>query len=384
MTGGEDNNARFSTIESNVVALKTEVTGIKGEVSSINDKLDKLIDNFDKLSAETNRVKLNNEKHVTQATHDGFTGSGATSSGLQQLGMQAALPASHVSTLQMGGTQHPGNGRREQIPRGQSYGARYMHNGNMGHISEIYGSHSIAKPYMYVEREGVSTQKQKLDIRHQITALEYVDATLALLADKKAYDSRDLENIMCHLKNATRDALECPWATVRRWSQYVWDCIEKGTIKWADRDTIQQERVTICLTGGGVVLNQTVPNAHRRGQQGVIEVVCRSYNTRQGCSYRDSHHDGPVFALHICSYCDHIGRACAHSIKECERKITHARGYQDNGGQGSQQGGYQGNTYQGYNRQNNLNQGYNRHYNQNQGNFNGQYMAKNGAMAPHQ
>lgn len=76
---------------------------------------------------------------------------------------------------------------------------------------------------------------------------------------------------------------------------------------------------------------------------------------------------------------------CAHSIKDCERKITHARGYQENSGQGTQQqGGHYGYAHQAYNRHANQNQGNNRFFSQNQGNYNGHYMSKNGGMPPHQ
>lgn len=387
MTGGEDNNARFATIESNVGALKSEVTTIKGEVTSINDKLDKLIDNFGKLTS-----------HASSDTHSG----GAVGGHVGDSELHG--PPVHESSVAHPVEKRPDieTPRHSHIPSHRCAGMQvgldkfiqtekqrdrfdYVHNGNIGHISDFQGAHSIPKPYMYVVREGINTQKQKLDIRHQITALEYVDASLALLADKRAYNSKDLDNIMCHLKNVTRDALERPWPAVRRWSQYIWDCVEEGHIRWADRDSIQQERVRICLTGGGVMLNHTTANAQRRGQNGAQEVVCRAYNTRQGCSYRDSHQDGAVFAMHICSYCDHIGRACAHSIKECERKITHARGYQDNNGQGNySQGAYQGYN-QGYNRfNNNQGQGNNRFGSQNQANYSNQYSSKNGGMAPHQ
>lgn len=395
MTGGEDKSARFNTIETNVGALKSEVTGIKGEVESINDELDKLIENFGNLNtAPPKPVPSNLWNDAASEKHqpDAVVGDDATvhtehADGATGGHVGGKAPADMISPV--------ATSRRDSIPEGycndmreemQRYIRRemqrdrfeYTHNGNVGHVGDIHSGHGMAKPYMYVVKEGISTRKQKLDIRHQLTVLEYVDATLALLADKKAYRARNTEDIMHHLKNVTRDALERPWPAVRRWTQHMWDCVENGTIKWGNRDTIQQERVRIFLTGGGIMLNAGASNTQKRGQYGTQEVVCRAFNTRQGCMHRDSHQDGPVFALHICSYCDHIGRSCSHSIKECERKITHARAYQDNGNQGYAQGGYQT-----YNRpQNQAHNGYNTQ-NQNHANYNTQHLSKNVAAAPH-
>lgn len=34
-----------------------------------------------------------------------------------------------------------------------------------------------------------------------------------------------------------------------------------------------------------------------------------------------------MWAVHCCSYCDSVGKMCNHSVRECERRITHARPY---------------------------------------------------------
>lgn len=82
------------------------------------------------------------------------------------------------------------------------------------HIGNKLIEHSVTrtmcKPYMYVSREGAYTQKQKLDIRHSVSAIEYIDTTLSLLADKRAFVPDDYNHIMYHLRKVTRDATERP------------------------------------------------------------------------------------------------------------------------------------------------------------------------------
>lgn len=180
---------------------------------------------------------------------------------------------------------------------------------------------------MYVHREGVSTIKQKLDIRNQITAPEYIDAFLSLLGDNRAYDYRDFNDMMFHLRKVSRDALERPWHAVRRWSNFVWDAIEAGDISWADRDIIQDERVRLCLTcptsvqNAGQLNNRSAQVSHSANQ----EQLCRAFNSRNGCHHKQSHTEGSVLLAHHCSYCDSVGKACGHSVRDCERRITHAR-----------------------------------------------------------
>lgn len=125
---------------------------------------------------------------------------------------------------------------------------------------------------------------------------------------------------------------------VRRWSQYIWDAVEAGHIRWSDKEVIQEERVRMCLTAPPVLNNYNNSShygnatSHRR-TPGMQEVVCRQFNTRMGCNYRESHVDGAVFANHICTYCDSIGRVCYHSVRECERRVMHSRQPNDMGTQ---------------------------------------------------
>ena len=63
-----------------------------------------------------------------------------------------------------------------------------QHDGKHDLISSIFDGKPICKPYMYVIKDGFHTVKQKLEIRHKLLEMEYVNATLRLLQDKQAYD----------------------------------------------------------------------------------------------------------------------------------------------------------------------------------------------------
>lgn len=172
---------------------------------------------------------------------------------------------------------------------------------------------------------------------------------LALLSDPRAFNPVDYQDILHHLRRVTRDALERPWPAVRRWTQFVWDSIEAGSITWSDRATIQDERVRICLTS----VYSNIPHQNNtyqipaRRNQGLQEVTCRPFNTRAGCPQRESHADGQVYSLHICTYCDSVGKVCYHSVRDCERRLAHTRN--DNSSHHSRNRNYNYNPQNGNN-----------------------------------
>lgn len=359
--------------------VEAEVTALKTDVGDINTKLDNLIEAFAKFdtivhptppaTATTNQSNqatqnqpLNHSSSASPAqarNHDNPHNTTAGNQGRNLQGQQhaPARPLSSDEFLQ-----------REMDRDRFDYAAA----GKYQYSNDFASSRMLPKPYMYLYREGVSTLKQKLDARQSMSQVEYIDAMLALMADNRACEPEDYVDIMHHLRKVTRDALERPWPAVRRWSQFVWDSIESGTITWADREWIQEERVRICLTSS--VQTQATPhngytphtqNFHSKQSKGSQEVVCRAYNTRQGFYYRESHMDGQVFALHQCTYCDSLGRACMHSVRECERRLAHTRNDH----------GQHRNRHQPYNNYNQQNQQQSQMYHQSQYNHQG---SKNG------
>ena len=182
---------------------------------------------------------------------------------------------------------------------------------------DMFTERDMPKPYMYIQREECQTPKQKLDIRCTIAPLEYINATIALIRDRRAYDPQDLSGILRHLQDVTHDAMERSWPLVRKWSQHIWDQVEKGYITWADHQAIQNDRVMI----------MTAPNAPRanteKAEGGAREYICREYQTRNGCRHRGSHMEGNIRLLHLCAFCDSLSRQCNHSVIACAKKMLY-------------------------------------------------------------
>lgn len=320
---------RVSHMETDVNDLKSDVTSLKSDVQTVNGKLDDLIDSMARLSALAMKPASDNPP---QQPDNNITGASNINS--PQQASQSNNPTNNQNQqMRNPGRENPQHRPGRQISP-EDFLKREMDKDRFEYDNAgkyLYGSdfsshRVIHKPYMYLYREGVSTIKQKVEARQSMTVLEYIDATLALLADHRAYHRDDYIDIMDHLRKLTRDSLERQWHAVRRWSQYVWDSIEAGLFTWADRDIIQDERVRMCLTASSISTTPSYTNANtaRKGHA-LQEVVCRPYNTRMGCNSKESHMDGQVYALHVCTYCDSIGRSCAHSVRECERRLAHTR-----------------------------------------------------------
>ena len=182
-------------------------------------------------------------------------------------------------------------------------------------LSDIECEQNTRKPYMYIERESCQTEKQKLDVRCDISPLEYTNALVKLLLDTRAYHPDDLPHILRHLRDVTHDARERPWSAVRRWSHAVFDAVERGDIMWQDHQEIQNYRVCIALTAAHKADSHAVKTSVDK------EYLCRDFNSRGGCQQRHDHMDGNVKVLHLCAFCDALSQQCVHSVIACERKF---------------------------------------------------------------
>ena len=186
--------------------------------------------------------------------------------------------------------------------------------------SDVFTDFLLPKPYMYVTREGCHTLKQKLDLRSNLSPMEYVHASIKLVNDPRAYDQEDREHIMRHIQHVTHDIMERPWEGVRRWSQFIWDAVEKGQLKWSDTQLIENHRFCIAMTGGG----RATQAAGGEVKGAKSEVICRAFNSRAGCRSRTHHDEGQVKHLHICSFCDSLGRHCTgHNVLGCNNKTLY-------------------------------------------------------------
>lgn len=195
---------------------------------------------------------------------------------------------------------------------------------NSGKPSHLVNDVGISKPYMFMEREGLETVKQKLEARNSMSALEYINASLLLLQDKSAYEPRDRELILKHILAVSTDALAGPWPDVRRWSQYIWDQVDKGRCTWDNTAMIQDERIRISYTNGSVSQIATGVSAQHKPQQPSTSpmslAVCREFNAPSGCRFTGSHDLGQVRYIHSCAFCDSMGRKSPHSFQKCRLK----------------------------------------------------------------
>lgn len=183
----------------------------------------------------------------------------------------------------------------------------------------------MAKPYMFLYREGLQTPRQKLDIRASLSTIEYINCTLLLIQDPDAFKAQDLPHILAHLTAVSTDAMVRPWSAVRAWSQYVWDCIEKGKCNWNSYQFIQDERVRMSFISGAPSGNIASGVSHNKSSNHDLKVLlCRDYNSISGCRHHGTHEDQGVKLLHACSHCDAMGRRSSHSYMRCRSKLDTA------------------------------------------------------------
>lgn len=305
--------------EQRVATIEADVTKLKADVGSINGKLDEVLEAMARMSTRFPPARQHDAQHKNTSATD------RDSDGASSAAQNDKSPQSRQTQTSASNTHHVVDAQLslDEFVHRESQRDRFeaSHNGRNNFSSDAFLNRIIAKPYMYLSRDGISSVKQKLDARQTVTPLEYVDATLALLSDPRAFDVNDYVDIMFHLRKVTRDSLERPWPSVRRWTQYVWDAVEAGEFTWADREQIQEERVRLCLTNPGSVSSITSKQATKTE----TEVICRAFNTRIGCKFQESHGDHHITQLHCCSYCDSVGRQCFHSVRECERRLAHTR-----------------------------------------------------------
>lgn len=188
-----------------------------------------------------------------------------------------------------------------------------------------YGESGMPKPYMFLEREGLQTNRQRLDLRCAMTSDEYIYCVLALLHEKDSCQHEDRDDILAHLFAVVTDILNRPWPAVRRWTQYVWDSVERGRCKWSDYRFIQDARVRLSYMTGPAPVGGGSSIGVRGGASATgnecKSVVCPDYNAPQGCMFSSSHDDGNIRYTHACAHCNALGRRSAHSFQRCRTRL---------------------------------------------------------------
>ena len=208
-------------------------------------------------------------------------------------------------------------------------------------LSDIHVKELIPKPYMYVERLSGHTLKKKLESSESVSALEYINAFISLLRDKRVPENKDHKYMFAHLHDVTRDAVSRPWREVRQWSQRVFDGVERGEFFWDDTQEIQNERFSLALGGSmaGTYHTQTTPSGSSEVSGRAQEVICPDFNSDRGCQAslvgakeRAHHMIGGIRYAHICMYCMAAAtQRQSHAVGGCYRKERHKASSQGQG-----------------------------------------------------
>ena len=151
-------------------------------------------------------------------------------------------------------------------------------------------------------------------------------AFMAMLHDEEVYDPHDFRDMIDHLRHVTEDTMRKPWATVRDWSQKLFDKVEKKQLKWADKQAIQNDR----FTAQTPLLQEerTAPGqaTDARATRGRIEAEpherpCNTFNSTRKCTQPQHHQDGPHDVVHACAHCYKITQTYYdHAEQQCRRK----------------------------------------------------------------
>ena len=215
---------------------------------------------------------------------------------------------------------------REQIHREDFLATR--NDDGKGIVSDIYIKALHPKPYMYLERPGLSTVRKRLDARQTMTYQEYILAYIKMIRDPRADQSHLVYYHLEHLQQMAEDALKRDWQAVRGWSQAVLDDIEKGSYNWADTQLIQIERLNHAVNyqrAAGTV-NTGPPHSYNLGERTEGE-PCRDYNSDRGCHLGKTHGSGANRQIHSCTYCytqtgkyGSAPRHCYHDVSHCRRR----------------------------------------------------------------
>ena len=280
-----------------VVRLEAEVGRVSSEVTSINAKLDRLVQ-----AACPDPVPISYSTPPTRAhTQRG------------RVALDDTLSCDLLPPPRQLRREANYDGYVDRMARADRF-APPVANGKNLDINE----QPMRKPYMYIQRESCQTVKQKLEVRCELSQLEYTNALVKLVIDNRAYDPHDHPHIMRHLRDVTHDAMERQWSAVRKWSQHIFDLVENGDIVWADYQEIQNERLRVAYTA------ERSGEATNRTGQAPSEFICREYNTRAGCRHRGDHTEGNIKVLHACAFCDALYKRCTHSVLACDRKLQYA------------------------------------------------------------
>ena len=184
--------------------------------------------------------------------------------------------------------------------------------------SDMFIPELIPKPYMYLDRPGLSTLKKKLDVRDTMTFHEYLTCTIKMIRDPRAGNKELVDTHLEHLQQVIQDASARDWPSVRRWSQSTFDAVERGSATWDDRYGMQIERLHHAIQA-----SRAQPNQAYNGQVDRRDIPCKDYNAPTGCMNNRAHAGRNVTFVHVCSGCFNAGERSPHPACLCPRRTSH-------------------------------------------------------------
>ena len=177
--------------------------------------------------------------------------------------------------------------------------------------SDICAENLYPKPYMFLARTALNTIRKKRDARESMTFNEYLVSFLKMLRHPKTAPYFNHALLLEHLQQIVEDSLIREWSVVRRWSQAMFDKIEKGDHTWEDKSHTQLERIRYAL------LAQKSQHNDRQERR---EVPCRDFNSLTGCIHNGPHLGRHVNFIHVCSLCMSQTRdKMPHIVAGCPR-----------------------------------------------------------------
>ena len=195
-------------------------------------------------------------------------------------------------------------------------------------IKDFFVGDILPRPYMFIDRPGVRTQKEKAAMRETMSFNDYVIGFTTMLLDKRVTDPQDWHHLITHLNQVSKDAHERPWGGVRNWSDAVFTAIERADITWQDKASIQFDRMRFSLAPP-----QTPNNYSQKPQNSTKEIPCPEYNAKRchKCRPKDAHYEQAIRMMHVCSYClATTTQRLPHTLVDCDRKLRDAGVYTHN------------------------------------------------------
>lgn len=318
-----------------------EIRDMRHDITRVNSSLNSLESKFDRFLSSMERNSFNHgsrEQAVTPIRSTGNPRPARIAEPEVSVVYESSpeIQARHRNVVVSNPLPPPSEIVREQNRDGhidrQIAREEYSAPAGNGKVTSI-NDNGFMKPYMYLDREGIQTVRQKLDIRATMTYHEYVSCLLALIHDSSAFIPSERDDIIRHFHAVAIDAIVRPWPSVRRWTQLIWDHVEKGTCKWSSYTFIQNERIRVSYMNMSQSSSASANSNSRKHEHDMRYVLCRDFNSVGGCCYTASHDDGVVRYLHSCTHCDGIGRKSSHSYQRCRIRLESQNGGHSGSGQ---------------------------------------------------